>query len=60
MDTKVQITLTYLMTFTKEDLGLEDNISDEEFIEAAEKHALNDMDMNEWIPTDIEIEIKED
>ena len=60
MNRGARLTLTYLITLTPEELGLENDVPEDEFIEAAERYVLNDMDMNEWIPTDIEIEIAED
>lgn len=60
MNREARLTLTYLITLTPEELGLENDIPEDEFIEAAERYALNDMNMNEWIPTDIEIEVAED
>ena len=59
MNCEARLTLTYLITLTPKDLGLENDVPEDEFIEAAERFALNDMNMNGWTPTDIEIEIAE-
>ena len=60
MNREARLTLTYLITLTPEDLGLENDVPEDEFIEAAERYALNDIDMSRWVPNDIEVEIGED
>ena len=57
MDTIAHVTLTYLVSVSRNEVGLELDATDEELMAAAELYVLNDMDMNEWIPNDIEIEI---
>ena len=57
MDTIAHVTLTYLVSVSRSEVGLELNATDEELMAAAELYVLNDMDMNEWIPNDIEVEI---
>lgn len=60
MDTVARVTLTYLVSVSRNEVGLEPEATDEELMAAAELFVLNDMDMNDWIPADIEIEIGED
>ena len=57
MDTIAHVTLTYLVSVSRNEIGLEPEATDEELMAAAELYVLNDMDMNEWIPNDIEVEI---
>ena len=59
MNREARLTLTYLITLTPEELGLENDVPEDEFIEAAERFALNDMNINGWTPAAIEIEIAE-
>ena len=59
MNREARLTLIYLITLTPEELGLENDVPEDEFIEAAERFALNDMNINGWTPADIEIEIAE-
>lgn len=61
MEKVIHATITYLVTLTKEELDLEDNVSDEEFMDTAYRYAeSSQLRLEDWIPTDIELEIVEE
>ena len=62
MNREARLTLTYLITLTPEELGLENDVSDEEFMDTAYRYAeASQLRLEDWIPADIELELaKED
>lgn len=53
----VKVTTTFLFEFTKADLGLDEDISDEEFEAAIEEYMKHDIDYSSFEPNDIEMEV---
>ena len=53
----VKISATFLFEFTKADLGLDADVSDEEFEAAAEEYMKYDIDYSSFEPNDIEVEV---
>lgn len=53
----VKISATFLFEFTKADLGLDGDASDEEFEAAAEEYMKHDIDYSSFEPNDIEVEV---
>lgn len=53
----VKISATFLFEFTKADLGLDEDVSDEEFEAAAEEYMKYDIDYSSFEPNDIEVEV---
>lgn len=62
MEKVIHATITYLITLTKEELGLKNDTTDEEFMDTAYRYAeSSQLHLENWIPTDIELELaKED
>lgn len=57
MTKTVKISATFLFEFTKADLGLDGDVSDEEFEAAAEEYMKHDIDYSSFEPNDIEVEV---
>ena len=61
MEKVIHATITYLVTLTKEDLYLENDVSDKEFMDTAYRYAeASQLHLEDWIPTDIELEFAEE
>lgn len=61
MEKVIHATITYLITLTKEELGLENDVSDKEFMDTAYRYAeASQLGLEDWIPTDIELEFAEE
>lgn len=61
MEKVIHATITYLITLTKEDLGLENDVSEKEFMDTAYRYAeASQLRLEDWIPTDIELEFAEE
>lgn len=57
MNEEARVTVTFLFSFSKSDLGLDENATPEEF-EAAVKEYMNyDIDYDSFEPNDIEVEV---
>lgn len=61
MEKVIHATITYLITLTKEELGLENDVSEKEFMDTAYRYAeASQLRLEDWIPTDIELEFAEE
>jgi hypothetical protein len=57
MNEEARVTVTFLFSFSKSDLGLDENATSEEFETAVKEYMKYDIDYSSFEPNDIEVEV---